>query len=123
MKIILSDKIPKPGGHYSNCIEHNGILYLAGQLPFNPKNRRIPVGIKTQTDQVLQNIELILKESGSRKENILQMRIYIPDINLWDDVNDVYTEFMGPVKPVRCVIPTRELHFGCLIEIEVTAFI
>ena len=32
-----------------------------------------------------------------------------------------YSRFFENHKPIRCIIPTRELHFGCLIEIEVTA--
>ena len=37
-------------------------------------------------------------------------------------MNEVYADFFGDHKPVRCVIPTRDLHFGALIEVEVTAF-
>ena len=70
---------------------------------------------------VLKNVETILKEAGSNKNNILQVRVYISDIKLWDKVNDGYSRFFENHKPVRCIIPTRELHFGCLIEIEVTA--
>ncbi len=47
------------------------------------------------------------------------MKLYISDINLWDKVNDRYRLFFEEHKPVRSIIPMRELHFGCLIEIEV----
>ena len=123
MKIITSDKIPKPGGHYSPCIEHNGVLYISGQLPFVPGSRDMADNITDQTIQVLTNLELILNESGSSKNQILQVRIYIPDIAHWEEVNRVYTNFMGAHKPVRCVVPTRDLHYGCLIEVEATAYI
>jgi len=49
------------------------------------------------------------------------MRVYVTDIGLWDTVNDIYSEFFGNHKPTRCIIPTRNLHFGCKIEIEATA--
>ena len=115
--------MPKAGGHYSMCIEHNGLLYISGQLPFNPNTREIPEGISAQTLQILQNIELILNEASSKKENLIQMRIYVSDIDLWEQVNEVYSEFMGACKPTRCVVPTGKLHYGCLIEIEATAFV
>jgi 2-iminobutanoate/2-iminopropanoate deaminase len=49
------------------------------------------------------------------------MRIYISDIALWDKVNEVYTQFFGDHKPVRCVVPDGKLHYGCLIDAECVA--
>lgn len=123
MRIISGNSIQESNGHYSQCIEHNGILYLSGQLPIDPVSRAIPETIEEQADLALKNAEKILLCADSTKDNVLQVRIYIPDIQLWDKVNDRYSNFFGKHKPVRCIIPTRELHFGCLIEIEVTAYI
>ncbi len=113
--------MPVSNGHYSQIIEHNGVLYLSGQLPIEQITKTIPATIEAQTDLALKNIETILKEAGSSKSNVLQVRIYISNIDLWDKVNERYSVFFENHKPVRCVIPTSELHFGCLIEIEVTA--
>jgi reactive intermediate/imine deaminase len=122
MKIINTPNMHKANGHYSHCVEHNGILYLSGQLPFDPETRVMPEGIELQTRQVLKNVERILTEAGSNKDQVLQVRIYIPEIKHWNKVNEVYAEFFGNHKPARCVIPTRDLHFGAMVEIEVTAF-
>ncbi|MBU8892979.1 MAG: RidA family protein [Bacteroidales bacterium] len=113
--------MPKSNGHYSQCIHHNGVLYLSGQLPIDQHTRAIPKTIEEQTDLALHNVELILNEAGSSKNQILQMRVYISDIALWDKVNERYSIFFDDHIPVRSVIPTRDLHFGCLIEIEATA--
>lgn len=123
MQIISTPSMPKSNGHYSHCIEHNGILYLSGQLPFEPDTREMPEGIVKQTEQVLKNVERILSEAGSGKDKVLQVRVYIPNIDDWNTVNEVYAEFFGNHKPARCVIPTRNLHYGALIEVEVTAFV
>lgn len=121
MKIIKSDKIPKPKGHYSPAIEHNGVLYLSGQLPVDPVSGKIPGNIEDQTQQALENVRLILTEAGSAMDRVLSMRLYISDIALWSSVNQVYATFLGEHKPVRAIIPTRDLHHGCLIEIEAVA--
>jgi len=121
MRIINSQKLPECNGHYSQCIQHNGILYLSGQLPIDQINKTIPDTIEAQADLAFKNVETILTEAGSSKDKVLQVRVYIPDIELWDKVNNRYSLFFGDHKPVRCIIPTRELHFGCLIEVEVTA--
>jgi reactive intermediate/imine deaminase len=121
MELMTRENLPKSNGHYSQCIEHNGILYLSGQLPIDQETSIIPETIEEQTDLALKNVKTILSEYGSSKSQVLQVRIYIPNIDLWDKVNQRYTHFFGSHKPVRCIIPTRELHFGSLIEIEVTA--
>lgn len=121
MKAISSENIPKPNGHYSTVIEHNGILYLSGQLPFKPGTKEMPEGIRAQTQLILENIEFILKEAGSDVNQVLQMRLYISDISLWNQVNEVYAKFFKDHKPARTVVPTKELHYGALIEVECTA--
>lgn len=123
MEIVNHPDLPKSNGHYSQCIKHNGILYLSGQLPIRTEDREIPESIEDQTDLVFKNIEKVLTCAGSNKNKILQVRIYIPNVELWDIVNARYRLFFGEHKPARCIIPTRELHFGCSIEIEATAFV
>lgn len=121
MKIVQSENMPIANGHYSQCIEHNGLLYISGQLPIEPLTKIIPDGIAEQTKLVLKKIELIVNEAGSSINQIMQMRIYISDIELWDAVNNIYSDFFGQHKPVRCIVPTGKLHYDCLIEVEAIA--
>lgn len=115
--------MPEVKGHYSPVVEHNGILYLSGQIPVDPLTGTIPHTIEEQTSLVLRKIELLLIESGSSLNQVLQMRIYLTDIELWDQVNKVYSEFFSGHKPARCIVPAGRLHYGCLIEAEATAFV
>lgn len=112
--------MPVGNGHYSTCIEHNGLLYISGQLPL--EDGQVPEGIEAQTRLVLAKLDQILQAADIRKEQVLQVRIYLSDIALWDQVNLVYADFFGEHKPARCVVPTCPLHYGCLIELEATAF-
>ncbi len=115
--------MPNTNGHYSQCISHNGFLFLSGQLPIENDTKTIPPSIEGQTNLVLSNIENILREAGSSKIDIIQVRIYISNIDLWDQVNDSYSLFFENHKPVRSIIPSGKLHFGSLLEIEVTAIL
>lgn len=96
-------------------------LIILGQLSVDPVKKQIPEGIEAQTKLVLDKIDLILTEAGSSRNKVIQIRIYISDIAMWDKVNEVYTQFFGAHKPVRCVVPVGELHYGCLIEAECVA--
>lgn len=122
MKVVEHTKMPSANGHYSMCTEHNGFLFISGQLPLG-EERQIPEGIKAQTSLVLKKLETILKAAHSDLDKLLSVRIYIPDVELWDQVNEVYAEFMGAARPARCVVPTGRLHYGCLIELEAVAHV
>jgi len=124
MKIITTDNALKPAGHYSQAIEHNGTIYVSGQLAVDPKTGEKVFGsVAEQTKVVLDNIELILKQAGSSKEKVLKMTVYIPEVKLWDDVNAIYSDFFGEHKPARVIVPTRELHFGLSVEIDAIAYV
>jgi len=122
MKEIFTTDAPSPAGHYSQAIEHLGLLYVSGQLPIVPGRKEKNVGtIEEQTEQALANLEAILKKGESGKNEVLKVTVYISDISLWDRVNSVYARFFGEHRPARAIVPTRELHFGFQIEIEAVA--
>jgi len=123
MKIIDTPKMPKAAGHYSMVVEHNGILYISGQLPLDPVTRKKPSTFREEVKLVFEKLALILTESGSAKNKVLQMRIFLSDIELWPQVNDLYANFFGEHKPARIVVPSPPLHYGCSLEVEATAFL
>lgn len=124
MKIISTDKAPKPGGHYSQAIVQDNLVYVAGQLPFDPETGEKVLGtVAEQTKRVLLNLEAVLNAAGTGKNNVLKTTVYIVDMDQWGEVNKVYEEFFGDHKPARAVVPTVPLHFGFLIEIDAVAVI
>lgn len=111
-----------PGGHYSYAAVHNGVAYLAGQLPVNPETgEKVSGSAAEQTRQVLKNLEVVLAAAGSDKSRVLKATVYVADISLWDEVNREYAAFFGAYRPARTVVPTKELHFGFLVEMDVIA--
>jgi len=122
MQAIDTRDAPTAAGHYSQAIVHNGVVYVAGQLPIDPKDRARPVGsIEEQTERTLRNVEAILVAAGSGLDRVLQMTIYISDIELWGGVNTAYSRVMGTHKPARAVVPVKDLHYGYQIEIQAIA--
>jgi len=122
MQAIETRDAPTAAGHYSQAIVHNGVVYVAGQLPIDPKDKNRPVGsIDEQTERTLRNVEAILVAAGSGLDRVLQMTIYISDIELWGGVNTAYSRVMGGHKPARAVVPVKDLHFGYQIEIQAIA--
>tara|TARA_R110002072_G_scaffold46591_8_gene128967 strand:+ start:10141 stop:10521 length:381 start_codon:yes stop_codon:yes gene_type:complete len=123
MHIPTDKRIPTPAGHYSPVIGHNGTLYISGQLPMDPETKAVPDSIEEQTIAALNNMENLLHAGGSRRDHVLQVRIYVSNIDHWQQINKTYAEWFGDHKPARAIIPCGGLHFGCLLELEATAAI
>ncbi len=122
MREIFTKNAPKPAGHYSQAIVHNGIVYVSGQLPIDPLTGEKQISsIEEQTEQALKNLSEILNAAVSNIESVLKITVYISDIGLWPRVNTVYSRFFGEHRPARAVVPTKELHFGFQIEVEAIA--
>lgn len=120
MRAITIPALPSPKGHYEHCIEHNGLLFISGQLPVDERGL-IPDGIDAQTLLVLSKLDEILRAAGSARDRVLRLRVYIADITFWDIVNTVCAEYFSAHRPARCIVPVGPLHHGCLIEIEADA--
>lgn len=119
MDLIRAPKAPPAGGHYSHAVVHGGLVFVAGQLPIDPANPKAPPGtIEQQTERALTNVAAILDAAGSGMDRVLQMTIYVSDIELWSAVNQVYARVMGSHRPARAVVPVKELHRGYQIEIQ-----
>ena len=119
---VFTPEAPSPAGHYSQAIVHNGLVYVAGQLPINPHmTEKVPGDIAQQTILVLRNLDAVLKAAGSSKDMVLKVTIYVSDISLWGTINKVYGEFFGDHRPARAVIPVKDLNYGYQLELEAIA--
>ncbi len=122
MKSIETDRAPMPRGHYAQAIVHRGVVYVAGQLPIDPAHPDHPPGdVRGQTEQVLNNLSAILQAAGSDLGHLLQVTIYVTDLELWGEVNAVYAARLGSHRPARAVVPVTTLHRGFQVEIQAIA--
>ena len=122
MNKIQPTNIPVPKGHYSPAVEHNGLVFVSGQLPWNYATGEVETGaIELQTELALRNVENILHAANSDLNHVLSMTIYVSEMELWDKVNEVYSRILGEHKPSRAIVPVKDLHFGTKIEIQAIA--
>lgn len=124
IQLVSTDKAPAPAGHYSQATVHNGLIYVAGQLPITADRvKHTDKSIAEQARIVLDNIQAILQAAGSDKSQLLQVTVYITDVEYWGEVNAVYTEFMEDHRPARAIVPVGTLHYGLQIEMQAIAAI
>ena len=122
MKSISTQSAPVARGHYSQAIVHGGLVYVAGQLPIDPRDpeRRL-ADFDSQARQVIGNVIAIVEAAGSSRDRILRATVYIADIAHWPAFNAVYAELLGAHKPARTVVPVPQLHYGYLVEMDAIA--
>lgn len=121
MHIITSEKLPAPSGHYSHGVAAQGLLFVSGQLPFNPASGTFPEGIQAQFIQAMGNVEAVLQAADTSLARLVSVNIYISDVQHWPTVNALYAGLMGEHRPARAIIPCGQLHHGALVEISAVA--
>jgi len=121
MKLINTENAPKAIGPYSQAIKINGLIYTSGQIALKPDGEFLNEDVKTQTVQVLTNLQNVLEASGSSLDSVIKTTIFLADMNDFGIVNVVYADFFQSHKPARSTVAVKELPLGAKVEIEVIA--
>ncbi|MGL4867863.1 MAG: RidA family protein [Cetobacterium sp.] len=121
-RVINTTKAPAAIGPYSQAVEVNGTLYVSGQIPFVPETMTvISDDVKEQTRQSLENVKAILEEAGYTLNDVVKAGVFIKDMNDFTSINEVYSEYLGEVKPARACVEVARLPRDVKVEIEVIA--
>jgi 2-iminobutanoate/2-iminopropanoate deaminase len=115
---------PKANGPYSQAIAAGPFLFISGQLPTHPQIGKIVVStIEEQTQQVIDNIAAILAAEGLTLEHVVQVDVYLKDIQDFQQMNQIYAaRFSHEAKPARLTIQAAKLPMDSRIEIKCTAY-
>jgi reactive intermediate/imine deaminase len=118
------DTLAKPGGHYSHVAVANGFVFVSGQLPINAQGEKLAdASFDAQAEQVLANVKAALESVGSSVAQLVQVRVYVVDVEHWASFNQIYARWAGEAKPARAVVPVPQLHYGFKIEVEAVAVV
>ncbi|KXU87869.1 enamine deaminase RidA [Paraburkholderia monticola] len=116
--------LAKPGGHYSHVAIANGFVFVSGQLPINAEGEKLAdASFDAQAEQVLANVKAALEGVGSSVAQLVQVRVYVVDVEHWASFNQIYARWAGDAKPARAVVPVPQLHYGFKIEVEAVALV
>ena len=119
---ILTDRAPKPAGHYTQAIVSGAHVFVSGQLPIRPDGRPLDDdGFEAQARQAIQNMLEIVGAAGSSPQQIVKVTAYIVGIANWARFNAVYASMLPDACPARSVVPVPELHYGYLVEVDAIA--
>ena len=123
MKTVVSTEDgPKAIGPYSQAIKANGLVFTAGQIPFDPATGQIIEGdMGRQTARVLDNLKAILEAAGSSLEQAVKATVYLKDMNDFAAMNEVYARYFSKNPPARSTVEAARLPRDARIEIDLIA--
>ena len=121
-KALQIPNAPAPIGPYSQAILANGMLFISGQCPINPKTGLLEMEtIESATHLVMSNIEKLLHEAEMDFTHIVKCSIFLKDLGDFQKVNAVYATYFDSVPPARETVEVARLPLDSSIEISCIA--
>jgi 2-iminobutanoate/2-iminopropanoate deaminase len=123
-QIINTDKAPAPIGPYNQAVKANGFVFISGQVAFVPATGQLELSsLEVETRQVMQNLSAILEECKLTFEHIVKTTIFLSDMSLFAQVNEIYGSYFKGDHPARETVAVKGLPRGVNVEISVTAVV
>lgn len=121
-KAIESACAPAAIGPYSQAVMNDGLIFVSGQLPIDPKTGEFPSDdIADQTEQSLKNIQAILEAADYDMSRVVKTTVLLADIADFARMNEVYAKFFSAPYPARAAFQAAALPKGAKVEIEAVA--
>lgn len=122
-EVISTADAPKAIGPYSQAIRVGNTVFLAGQIPIDPKTNQLNTGsIEEQTRLVMSNLGAVLKASGMTFDNVVMANCFLKDLNDFPKFNEVYaTYFKDQMPPGRATVQVARLPRDVLVEVAFIA--
>ena len=119
---VSAPNAAKPIGPYSPAIHAGNLLFISGQVGFNPADGAlVEGGITAQTDQVMRNIGALLEASGADFSHVVRTTVYLADMNEFVAMNEVYGRYVVDPPPARSTVQVARLPRDARVEIDVIA--
>ena len=121
-QIINTEKAPTPIGPYNQSVKAGGLLFISGQIPIDPATNEIISGdIQAEAHQSMKNLGAILSEAKLTFEHVVKTTIFLSDMNLFAQVNEVYGSYFKGDYPARETVAVKGLPKGVNVEISMIA--
>src|SRR5688572_26954437 len=122
-EVIATADAPKAIGPYSQAIRVGNTVYLAGQIPIDPKTNQVVQGsIEQQTRLVMDNLGAVLKAAGMGFEHVVMAHCFLKDLNDFPRFNEAYaTYFKDGMPPGRATVQVARLPRDVLVEVAFVA--
>lgn len=121
--VIATPNAPEAIGPYSQAIKAGNTVFLAGQIPIDPKTKQLmkDASIEDQTKLVLDNLKAVLEADGLTMDNIVSTSVFMKDLNEFGRMNEVYATYFKTAPPARATVEVARLPRDVKVEIGAIA--
>lgn len=133
-EVVRTDTAPAPVGAYPHARRVGQLLFLSGVGPREPITNRIPgnvydaenrlisYDIEQQCRQVFANVRAVLKASGARWEDLIDVTVFLTDMKHdFPAYNRLYAEYFEGVDACRTTLGISALPTPIAIELKCIA--
>jgi 2-iminobutanoate/2-iminopropanoate deaminase len=119
---ITSDRLAKPVGPFSPAVRDGDRVYTSGQVAQDPTTGKlIEGGVAAQTEQIFQNLTVLLEAAGKSLADVVKVNVYLVDIKRFAEMNEVYARHFVAPYPARTTVGVAALPLSAEVEIEMIA--
>lgn len=119
MQPIHTDLAPAAIGTYSQAVRCGNTVYLSGQIPLDPQTMQLcSEEIRMQINQVFDNLMAVCEAAGGSLANLVNLRVYLTDLNHFPLINEAMTRYFSEPYPARAAIGVSSLPRNAQVEIE-----
>ncbi len=120
--VVNTKKAPAPIGPYNQCIKAGELVFISGQIPMNAETGElVTASIEAEAHQVMQNLKAILEEAKLTFDHVVKTSIFLSDMSLFAQVNEVYGSYFSGDYPARETVAVKGLPKGVNVEISLIA--
>ena len=117
--VIHTDKAPQAIGTYSQAVNHNGLVFVSGQIPLIPDSMEMVTGgIEAEIRQVFENLSAVCEAAGGSLDDIVKLTVYLTDMNNFPQVNSVMGEYCTAPYPARAAVGVAALPKDAGVEMD-----
>ena len=121
MKKQVNTNNSKSGHILSQGIISSGFIFVSGQVHANAELELVGNTVAEKVDQIMQNIKAVLEAADANLDDIVKVVIYVTDMVVMPELNEVYPTYFKPPYPVREAVCVQGLPLGASIEFSVVA--
>jgi len=121
-RIIHTNEAPAPIGPYNQAVQTENLVFVSGQVALDPVTGEMHnQDLNKETHQVMKNLKAVLQAAGCDFSHIVKTTIFLSDMQLFSQVNEIYGSYFNGDYPARETVAVKELPRKANVEISVIA--
>ena len=117
--IVQTDKAPQAIGTYSQAVNHQGLVFVSGQIPLDPESMEmVSGGIEAQIHRVFKNLSAVCTAAGGSLDDIVKLTVFLTDMGNFPQVNSIMEQYFTAPYPARAAVGVAALPKGAEVEMD-----